>query len=47
MADALVCSEPLGRVTWSRPPDPQEGNTFRIVPLDTRSHLKPGFIAVT
>lgn len=37
----------LGRVTWSPPPDPREGDTFRIVLLDKRSHLMPGFIAVT
>jgi len=37
----------LGRVTWTRPPNPQEGGSFRIVLLDKRSHRMPGFIAVT
>jgi hypothetical protein len=37
----------LGRVTWIRPPNPQEGSSFRIVLLDKRSHLMPGIIAVT
>ncbi|WP_432969120.1 hypothetical protein [Dactylosporangium sp. CA-233914] len=37
----------LGRVTWTRPPNPQMGSSFRIVVLDKRSHLMPGFIAVT
>ncbi|MBG0569304.1 hypothetical protein [Actinoplanes aureus] len=37
----------LGRVSWSSPPNPQKGDSFRIVLLDKRSHLMPGFIAVT
>ncbi|MEU8265185.1 hypothetical protein AB0C02_31830 [Micromonospora sp. NPDC048999] len=37
----------LGRVTWTRPPNPQKDSSFRIVLLDKRSHLMPGFIAVT
>ncbi|WP_250032860.1 hypothetical protein [Paractinoplanes maris] len=37
----------LGRVTWSRPSQARKGDSFRIVLLDKRSHLMPGFIAVT
>ncbi|WIM93234.1 hypothetical protein ACTOB_005207 [Actinoplanes oblitus] len=37
----------LGRVTWSRPSDPQKGGSLRIIVLDKRSHLPPGFIAAT
>ncbi|WP_285558879.1 hypothetical protein [Actinoplanes regularis] len=37
----------LGRVAWDRPPHPQKNGSFRIVLLDKRSHLLPGFIAVT
>ncbi|BCJ48215.1 hypothetical protein GCM10010168_25750 [Actinoplanes ianthinogenes] len=37
----------LGRVTWTPPADAREGDSFRIVLLDKRSHLMPGFIAVT
>ncbi|MEV6924838.1 hypothetical protein AB0M46_10045 [Dactylosporangium sp. NPDC051485] len=37
----------LGRVTWTRPPNPQKSSSFRIVLLDKRSHLMPGYIAVT
>jgi hypothetical protein len=37
----------LGRVTWTRPPNPQKGGHFCIVLLDKRSHLMPGHIAVT
>ncbi|OJF09756.1 hypothetical protein [Couchioplanes caeruleus] len=36
----------LGRVVWNRPPNPQKGGSFRVVVLDKRSHLPPGFIAV-
>jgi hypothetical protein len=37
----------LGRVSWSRPPRARTGDSFRIVVLDKRRHLMPGFIAVT
>jgi len=37
----------LGRVSWVQPPRPPENNSFRIVVLDKRSHLMPGFIAAT
>ena len=37
----------LGRVSWAQPPRPQKNNSFRIVVLDKRSHLMPGFIAAT
>lgn len=37
----------LGRVSWTHPPGPQRNNSFRIVVLDKRSHLMPGFIAAT
>ena len=37
----------LGRVTWTVPPDPQRDESLRIVLLDKRSHLLPGFLAVT
>lgn len=37
----------LGRVSWTPPPRSREGDTFRIVVLDKRSRLMPGFIAVT
>lgn len=37
----------LVRVAWSQPPHPQKDNSFRIILLDKRSHLMPGFIAVT
>ncbi|WP_426502788.1 hypothetical protein ACPPVO_34805 [Dactylosporangium sp. McL0621] len=37
----------LGRVTWTRPPNPQNHSSFRIVLLDKRSHLMPSFLAVT
>jgi hypothetical protein len=37
----------LGRVTWTRPPHAEKGGSFRIVLLDKRSHLMPGFIAAT
>ncbi|MEV6816598.1 hypothetical protein [Micromonospora sp. NPDC051296] len=37
----------LGQVTWSRPPDPQSGSSFRVVVLDKRTRLMPGFINVT
>ncbi|SNT64643.1 hypothetical protein SAMN05421812_117161 [Asanoa hainanensis] len=37
----------LGRVTWQRPPDPQKNGTFRIVVLDKRTHLMPGFVNAT
>jgi hypothetical protein len=37
----------LGRVAWTQPPRPRKVNSFRIVLLDKRTHLMPGFIAVT
>jgi hypothetical protein len=37
----------LGRVTWDQPPTPPKDTSLRIVLLDTRRHLLPGFIAVT
>ncbi|MDX6240242.1 MAG: hypothetical protein QOG10_5062 [Kribbellaceae bacterium] len=37
----------LGRVAWVRPPDPQVDGSFRIVVLDKRTRLLPGFINVT
>jgi hypothetical protein len=37
----------LGRVSWARPPHARKGDSFRIVVLDKRSHLMPGFIVVT
>jgi hypothetical protein len=37
----------LGQVSWNRPPHPQKDGSFRIVLLDKRNHLPPGFIAVT
>ncbi|MGW4463197.1 hypothetical protein [Micromonospora sp. NPDC004704] len=37
----------LGRVTWVRPPEPQVDGSFRIVVLDKRTRLMPGFINVT
>ncbi|MEV0901094.1 hypothetical protein [Actinoplanes sp. NPDC049802] len=36
----------LGRVTWTRPPEARDGTSLRIVLLDKRRHLMPGFIAV-
>jgi len=36
----------LGRVTWTRPPRTKVNSTLRIVILDKRSHLTPGFIAL-
>lgn len=37
----------LGRVTWTRPPSPQNDASLRIVLLDKRSQLPPGFITAT
>ncbi|MCU7725211.1 hypothetical protein ODJ79_15895 [Actinoplanes sp. KI2] len=37
----------LGQVTWNRPPRPQKNGSFRIVLLDKRRHLTPGYLAVT
>ena len=37
----------LGRVSWSPPRHPRRGDSLRIVLLDKRSHLLPGFIAAT
>ena len=37
----------LGRVAWTQPPRPRKDNSFRIVLLDKRTRLMPGFIAVT
>ncbi|GGN85930.1 hypothetical protein GCM10010112_66900 [Actinoplanes lobatus] len=37
----------LGRVSWKRPPSARDGSSLRIVLLDKRRHLLPGFIAVT
>ena len=36
----------LGRVTWTRPPRTKVDSTLRIVILDKRSHLTPGWIAL-
>ncbi|MBW6437125.1 hypothetical protein KZ829_25605 [Actinoplanes hulinensis] len=37
----------LGRVAWKRPPSARDGSSLRVVLLDKRRHLLPGFIAVT
>ena len=37
----------LGQVSWDRPPVAKPGASFRIVVLDKRSHLLPGWFAVT
>ncbi|GIF22447.1 hypothetical protein BJ973_002768 [Actinoplanes tereljensis] len=37
----------LGHVSWTRPPHPQRNGSLRIVLLDQRRHLLPGFIAAT
>jgi hypothetical protein len=37
----------LGRVTWTPPARPYRDSSFRIVLLDKRRHLLPGFIAAT
>jgi hypothetical protein len=37
----------LGQVAWTPPPHPQPGGSLRIVVLDKRTHLMPGYINVT
>ncbi len=37
----------LGRVAWVRPPDIEADGSFRVVILDKRTRLMPGFISVT
>lgn len=36
----------LGKVSWSRPAEPQVGGSYRIVLLDKRTHLTPGVFSV-
>ncbi|AEV84141.1 hypothetical protein ACWT_3118 [Actinoplanes sp. SE50] len=37
----------LGEVTWTRPAHPRAGNSFWIVVLDKRAHVKPDMVAAT
>jgi hypothetical protein len=37
----------LGQVAWTPPPNPQPGGSLRIVVLDKRTRLMPGYINVT
>jgi hypothetical protein len=50
--NAEVATDPgdqilLGNVTWTTPPGSPPDTSLRIVVVDKRSHLLPGFLAVT